>query len=65
MKRTNIEIDETLVEQGKRLTGMGTCKEVVNFALKQLVRQGNQKELLKYFGKIEWQGNLNDMRALR
>jgi len=65
MKRTNIEIDEALVEQGKRLTGMTTCKDVVNFALKQLVRQNSQKDLLKYFGKIEWHGNLTSMRTLR
>lgn len=65
MKRTNIEIDEVLAEEGKRLTGAKTYKEVVDIALKQLVRHKSQKDLLKYFGKVEWEGNLAQMRALR
>lgn len=65
MKRTNIEIDEELINQGKKITGMNTCKDVVNFALKQLVRKESQKDLLKFFGKVEWDGDLAEMRTLR
>lgn len=65
MKRTNIEIDEQLVEQGKKITGMTTCKDVVNFALKQLIRKESQKDLLQFFGKVEWSDDLSKMRTMR
>ncbi len=65
MKRTNIEIDEDLAAKGMALTGLHTYKELVNFALQQLVRQKSQKDLLKYFGKVNWEGNLKEMRATR
>jgi Arc/MetJ family transcription regulator len=65
MKRTNIVIDETLIERGKRLTGLHSSKAVVDFALKELVRRSNQRKLLDLFGAIEWDGHLRQMRNLR
>ncbi len=65
MKRTNIVIDETLVNQGKKLTGLKTVKDVVNFALKQLVKHQKQKRILKLEGKIDWSGDLATMRSTR
>jgi Arc/MetJ family transcription regulator len=48
MKRTNIVIDEMLVEKGKKVTGLKTNKSVVDFALKELIRHSNQKRILEF-----------------
>lgn len=65
MKRTNIVLDEKLVDQGKKLTGIKTSKDLVNFALKHLVRQEKQKRILDLEGKIDWTGDLDVMRSVR
>jgi len=65
MKRTNIVIDEKLVEKGKRLTGLKTSKSVVDFALKELIRRTNQRQILDLFGTVDWDGNLSQMRSTR
>lgn len=65
MSRTNIVLDEHLVEDGFRLTGLKTKKELVNFALKELVRHKKQERILQLKGKICWEGDLNEMRQKR
>jgi len=65
VKRTNIVIDENLIEQGKKLTGIHTTKELVHIALKELIRRGKQKRILDLKGTIEWQGDLEKMRQIR
>jgi Arc/MetJ family transcription regulator len=65
MKRTNIVLDEKLIETGKKATGLRTSKAVVDFALKELVRHSNQKRILELFGKVEWTGDLRQMRSMR
>ena len=65
MKRTNIVLDEKLVQQGKKLTGLRTSRELVNFALSQLVRREKQKRILALEGKIGWTGDLERLRTLR
>ena len=65
MKRTNIVINENLIETSKKLTGLASSRAVVDFALKELVRRSNQRKLLELFGTIEWDGNLRQMRNLR
>jgi Arc/MetJ family transcription regulator len=65
MRRTNIVLDEKLVEKGKKATGLKTSKAVVDFALKQLIRHSNQRRILDLFGSIDWEGNLSQMRTMR
>jgi Arc/MetJ family transcription regulator len=65
MRRTNIVLDEKLIEKGKKATGLKTSKAVVDFALKELVRHSNQRRILGLFGSIEWEGNLSHMRSMR
>jgi Arc/MetJ family transcription regulator len=65
MKRTNIVLDENLIESGKKATGLKTSKAVVDFALKELIRRSNQKRILKLFGSVEWTGNLGRLRSAR
>ena len=54
MKRTNIEIDERKIEEGMRITGIRTRKELVDFALAELLRKERLKQLLNLKGKIEF-----------
>jgi len=65
MKRTNIVLDETLVRQGLKATGMKTRRALVHHALQELVRREKQLGFLALKGKIHWTGNLNAMRRRR
>jgi Arc/MetJ family transcription regulator len=65
MKRTNIVIDETLVERAKSLTGIRTAREVVDFALRELVKRTRLQDLLDLRGRVEWEGDLKKMRRKR
>ncbi len=65
MARTNIYIDDKLVREGLRLTHLKTKKELVNYALEELIKKVKRKGILKYEGKIKWEGNLNEMRGSR
>jgi Arc/MetJ family transcription regulator len=65
MLRTNIELDEKLVAEALKLTRKKTKKELVNYALEELVRKLKRKKLLELKGKVEWTGNLDEMRTSR
>lgn len=61
--RTNIVLDTHLVDTGLRLTGIKTRRELVDRALRELVRHEQQKKLLALKGKIDWDGDLDAMRS--
>jgi Arc/MetJ family transcription regulator len=61
--RTNIVLDTRLVDAGLRLTGVKTRRELVDLALRELVRHEQQKKLLALKGKIDWDGDLDAMRT--
>jgi len=65
MLRTNVELDERLVEEAMKLTRKRTKKALVNYALEELVRQLKRKKLLEIEGKVTWAGNLHEMRRSR
>ncbi len=65
MSRTNIDLDERIVAEAMRLTNLKTKRELVNFALEDLVKRERRKGILKYEGKIEWEGDLEEMRKSR
>lgn len=65
MKRTNIVLDEKLVRDGLKTTGMKTRRALIDFALKELVRREKQVGLLALKGKVRWSGDLKQMRATR
>jgi Arc/MetJ family transcription regulator len=65
MLRTNIELDERLVAEALKLTRKKTKKEVVNYALEELVRKLKRKKLHGLKGKVEWVGDLDEMRRSR
>lgn len=61
--RTNIVLDTRLVDTGLRLTGIKTRRELVDLALRELVRHEQQKRLLALKGRIDWEGDLDAMRT--
>jgi Arc/MetJ family transcription regulator len=61
--RTNIVIDDKLMNVALKTSGLNTKKEVVEEALKLLVKVKNQSKLKKLRGKLKWEGNLNEMRT--
>jgi Arc/MetJ family transcription regulator len=63
--RTNIEIDDKLIEEARRITGLSTKKAIVEKALQELVRREREREIVKYFGKLKWEGDLDAMREGR
>lgn len=65
MLRTNIELDEKLVKEAMKFTRKKTKKELVNFALEELLKRFKRKKLLELEGKVEWTGSLDEMRSSR
>ena len=65
MMRTNIVIDDKLMADTLRATGLRTKREVVELGLKTLLQLRQQAELKKLRGKIDWQGDLESMRRDR
>ena len=65
MTRTNVVLNEVLVGKAKNLTGFKTTKDVVNYALSELLRHRRQKEILKLRGAVHWEGDLESLRAGR
>ena len=63
--RTNIEIDDRLMKDTLKVTGLKTKREVVDLALKELLRLKKQMGFKKLRGKIDWQGDLEEMRLDR
>ncbi len=60
--RTNIEINDKLMNETLKITGLKTKKEVVELALEELLRLRRQGELRKLKGKFQWEGDLEEMR---
>jgi Arc/MetJ family transcription regulator len=63
--RTNIEIDDKLMKEAQELSGLKTKKAVVQEGLQALIRQKQRRKILDLAGKVEWVGNLDEMREGR
>jgi Arc/MetJ family transcription regulator len=60
--RTNIEIDDKLMKQAMKASGLRTKKAVVEEALSLMVRLKAQEGIRRLRGKIHWEGNLEESR---
>ena len=60
--RTNIVINDELMKDVLRLTGLKTKREAVEQGLKALLMLKKQENIKKYRGKLQWEGNLDEMR---
>lgn len=63
--RTNIVIDDKLMQETLRATGAKTKREVVELGLRTLLRLRQQEEIRRFRGKLDWQGDLDAMRTDR
>ncbi|HEV8560628.1 MAG TPA: type II toxin-antitoxin system VapB family antitoxin [Actinophytocola sp.] len=63
--RTNIDIDDELLEKAMRLAGTKTKKSTVEQALEMMVRRYEQSQILELRGTVEWEGDLDEMRRSR
>ena len=61
--RTNIVIDDTLMQEAQTLSGHKTKKATVEEGLKCLIAIRTQAKIKKYRGKLKWEGDLDKMRA--
>ena len=63
--RTNIDIDDRLMNDTLRATGLKTKREAVDLGLRTLLRLKQQEEIRRFRGKLAWEGDLDAMRTDR
>jgi Arc/MetJ family transcription regulator len=63
--RTNIVIDDQLMQQAMQVTGLSTKKSVVEAGLQLLIRVRSQAGLRGLRGKVRWEGDLDETRQGR
>ena len=61
--RTNIVIDDKLMKDALKATGLQTKKEAVELGLQLLVKRQKQQAIRNLRGKLKWEGDLNEMRG--
>lgn len=60
--RTNIVIDDKLMRDVLRASGLKTKREAVEEGLRTLLRLKRQAEIRDFRGKLSWKGDLDAMR---
>jgi Arc/MetJ family transcription regulator len=60
--RTNVVIDDELMESALKASGMKTKKDAIEEGLKLLVKMKYQERIKDFRGKLKWIGNLDEMR---
>ncbi len=63
--RTNRVIDDKLMSDTLKATGLKTKREAVELGLRTLLRLRQQSEIRKLRGKITWEGDLDEMRRYK
>ena len=63
--RTNIVIDDKLMKDALRATGLTTKREAVELGLKTLLRLRQQEDIRRFRGKLNWEGDLDRSRTDR
>lgn len=61
--RTNVVIDDELMNGALKASGLKTKKDAIEAGLKLLVKFQRQAVTKKYRGKLKWSGNLDEMRT--
>ena len=62
--RTNIVIDDDLMADAIKATGLSTKKEVVEQGLKLIIKRKQQQAIRQLRGKLQWEGDLDEMRGV-
>lgn len=63
--RTNIVIDDELMDEVLAQTGIRTKREAVEMGLRALLQLKQQEDIRNFRGKFTWQGDLEEMRSDR
>ena len=63
--RTNIEIDNKLMNDARKAAGLKTKKETVELGLRTLLRLKRQEGIKRFRGQLRWTGDLDDMRTAK
>jgi len=63
--RTNVMLDDALIERARQLTGIKTKRKVIQEALRTLIQLREQSEIRQLRGKLKWEGNLDEQRKSR
>jgi Arc/MetJ family transcription regulator len=61
--RTNIVIDDKLMKETLKATGLKTKREAVELGLRTLLRLQQQEEIRRFRGKLDWHGDLDALRT--
>ena len=61
--RTNIIIDDALMNEALKLSGVKTKKAAVELGLKTLIRLKKQEKIKQFRGKLQWEGDLDAIRT--
>jgi Arc/MetJ family transcription regulator len=65
MGRTNVVLDDELVKECQKLTGIPSRRALIDYALHEVRRRGRQKRLLELKGSVRWEGDLAEWRKAR
>ena len=60
--RTTLNLDDEAVEAAMKATPGRTKTDVINDALREYARRRRLRALLKFRGKVRWEGNLDQLR---
>lgn len=60
--RTNVVIDDDLMEQALKVSGLKTKRQAIEEGLRLLVRTRRQAKIRRLRGALEWEGSLDEMR---
>jgi Arc/MetJ family transcription regulator len=63
--RTNIVLDDDLVDQARKLSGIRTKREVIREALRTFIQIQEQSRIKSLRGKLHWEGDINELRENR
>jgi len=61
--RTNIVIDDELMANVLKVTGLRTKREAVELGLKTLIKLKQQEQIRQFRGKLLWLGDLDELRS--
>lgn len=65
MGRTNVVLDDDLVTECRKETGIQTVRALIDHALRELLRHQRQKKVLELKGAVRWEGDLDTWRRGR
>ena len=65
MGRTNVVLDDFLISECQKATGIRTRRELIDHALRELLRRERQKKILELKANVDWEGDLEAWREER